>query len=214
MTTLQAVLNRANPNTDASAAQLVRLGDALAAAARTRRLTVDANVATLPNEAKAAQVLYAFAAAGTATGVLTPVDAFTTPAAGQIAVDANGNLEMAAADAITLLDVTYISVEGQVFTETVEVVANSGTLLSSKASAQLLAVNRDVGTATGPATIAARGSAPGAGSAALADDGLSVAFNAADAVTRATITYIAIPGVGDAATSVDANLRSQAPALV
>jgi hypothetical protein len=62
----------------------------------------------LPDDAKAATILKAYARAGTGTlGELTPVAANTAPTAGQVSVAADGNVLFYATDAWTSVDVEY-----------------------------------------------------------------------------------------------------------
>lgn len=209
MPSVRTVLNNGNPNSVDHAAQVAALGEALALLPRTIRAAVVSNKVVLPENAKAARILTAYGIGGT-SGYLLPlaVGSAATPSTTQISVDAQGNLVVASADALTVVIVTYHAVEGEVFQEQVTVASNVATLLGSRRAALLLSANADAGTAPGAKTPVQRPATPTAGQAAIggADDS-TIAFASADAVTLATIRYIAIPGIGQTQRlSVGANL--------
>ena len=146
--------------------------------------------------AKASLVLGGFASAGTNTGPLIGVAADATLAAGQVTTNANGDILFFATDAVTRAEIEYLTIEGDRITEQVVVASDTGALQQSKQGRQLISVTSDAGTTTGLLTNETRGVAPGAGEAALNAAGTDVLFNAADAVTLATLVYIATPGIG------------------
>jgi hypothetical protein len=67
--------------------------------------------------------------------------------------------------------------------------ANVATL--AQVARNLVSANATAGTSAGPKTILPKGTAPAAGQCSLKADGTGVTFAAADAVTAATIEYIA-----------------------
>lgn len=198
--TVKAEMSRANPNQLANMANLSKLGDGLALMARTELVTVAANVGplTIPGMA----VLACYVTAGGATGEFTVVDRNAVPGAGEVAINADGNLAFNAADAVTEAEVVYVPVEGESFTETIPVTAAGvGTLLQTRRAIQLTAATLLAPAATpGAKDLEARGTAvPGAGGAALQDGGDTVQFVAAEAgaACTATVTYLAFPGQGE-----------------
>lgn len=193
--TLRSALNESNPNKVADGLHAVLAGDALAASPAFVSGTVSANLLSLPNAQKALAVLFCFARAGGVTGQLAPISTGTTPAAGQVGISPTGNIEFAAADAITAVDVVYLPAQGEVVTETLPVVANVATPAQSKRALVLLSATALVGGSTGAKTVDFRGAAAAAGEAAVTATG-TIAFAGADAVTSAEVTYIAAPGVG------------------
>lgn len=198
MTTVRQSLNNGNPNSIATDLQMARAGEAFNLIAKTVRAAVVANVLVLPEDARALRLIAAYGI-GTASGWKTPraVGDNTAPSAGEAMINGAGNIVFNGTDAITLALVIYNPIEGEIFEDTVDVASNVATLLGGRKAAALLSVNRLVGTATGLATPVHRPTAPAAGAAAIgaADDG-TVAFQATDAVTRATIRYLAVPGIG------------------
>lgn len=211
MTTVRDILNNANPNSLAPAQQTLPLGDAIAIITRSVRAPVVSNKVTLPSTGKAKAILSAYGIGGT-SGYLTPlaVGSAATPSTGQISIDAQGNLVTASADALTAVLIEYLPVEGKVFTEQVVVASNVATLLGGRRAALLLSVNADAGTSAGAKTPVKRPATPTAGQAAIggADDS-TVVFASADAVTLATISYLAVPGQGLTQLSVGAALDVQ-----
>ena len=197
--TLKTVLDEANPNKEPSAFQIAKAGSALGVVGAFVTGTVTSNKLTLPTGQKALQVLSAFSRVGTLTGYLTPIATETTPTTGQVAVNANGDIVFAVADAVTSAEVVYQPVEGEIYTDSVAVVASSATLLQSRRALKILSVSVVTGVIPGAKTVVARGTAaPTAGNVALNAAGAAVVFNAADVVAgTALITYIATPGVGN-----------------
>lgn len=205
--TLRAVLNESNANKSPAADHQVLVGDALAIAPAFITGTVSGNVLLLPQNAKAGQVLRCWARAGGSTGNKQPAAAEATPGAGFCSVNQLGDIEFAAADAVTAVDVLYVPVEGTIVTEQVQVTASVGLFLNSKRVSQLLSVTVDTGIVLGAKVVADRASAPALGSASASAAGTGVTFNAGDVVTGlATLVYIASPGVG---TDTQASLASR-----
>lgn len=195
---LRSLLNEANPNKLPTAAQQLRLGNALGLVPRFIRAATVAHIIVLPEAAKAVRVLDCWVTAGTVNGQFSPsYDPDGVPATTTCTVNPAGNLAFLAADAVTEAEVVYLAREGTVFEDVVAVVSNSGAFLQSRKGVQLLEVEALVGTTVGvKALTAVRGATPGAGIAALNLLGTAVVFAAADAVTRARVKYIATPGVG------------------
>lgn len=199
MPTVREALNNANPNSVAHSLQLAGAGEALALLPRTIRAAVAAHKIVLPEKAKASRILSAYGM-GTTSGYKTPLAAGSAvaPSTTEVTVNAQGDIVFASADAITSAVVTYLSVEGEVFEETVDVTSNAGQALGSRRVLVLLAATRTVGGSLGVSTIVPRPGTPTAGQAAIAAaDDSKVAFAGADTVTRATIRYIAVPGIGN-----------------
>lgn len=194
--TLLSALNESNPNKVSDALRDVKAGTAFLNAPSFIDSAVSSDTIILADGNKAALGLAAFASAGGATGPLAFV-AGGAPVAGEFSVTPAGDLIFAAADAVTRAEVYFIAVQGEVFTESLEVAASSAAFSSGRKGAVLLSATITAGLALGPKTPVARGSAPAAGEAAIAADGLSVAFNVADVVAgSATVTYIVTPGSG------------------
>lgn len=198
--TVKAELSRSNPNQLANMANRAQLGDGLALSARTELVAVAADVGALT--APAMSVLACYATAGTATGEFTVVDRNAAPGAGEVAINADGNVAFNAADAVTEAELVYVAVEGESFTETVAVTAGGvGTLLQTRRAIQLTAAELIAPAVTpGAKGLEARGTAvPGAGNAALQDGGDTVQFVAAEAgvACTAVVTYLAFPGQGE-----------------
>jgi hypothetical protein len=197
MRSLREILNEGNPNKVADALRLLLMGNAIALGARFVRDTVTAHVLTLPEQGRSVNLAGdVYATQGGSTGLKAPVPG--VPAAGQYSVTPEGNILFAVADAVTEAEITYFAREGSVFEDLVDVTANVATLLGGRGAQIILAVESLAGGATGVFGVAARGSTPGAGNAAIQDVSTGVEFAAADAVTRARVRYIATPGLGDA----------------
>ena len=197
--TLQAVLNEANPNKLDPAFQKVVVGDALALIPRIFSGAVTSDTLVLPTNAKAIAILSAYATAAGTPGYRTPVAQLTALAATTCKVSPTGDILFSAGTAVTAAEVVYMSAEGQVITETVDVVASVGTLNFNRSATTLLSANVLVGATLGPIpTIVLRGTAaPSATECALSDVGNTIAFNAADVVTGSvSVSYIAFPGSG------------------
>lgn len=203
---LLAVLNEANPNKLATALQLLPAGRALNLVPKFVRAAVASDTLVLPNDGKAHAVLAATATIGGAVGHLTPVAPGAAPAAGQVNVTAKGDIAFAAADAVTEAEVTYVAIDGEVVTRTINVVAGTGIgdLNAGDVGITLLSATVDAGGATGAKTVLPRtGAAPAAGNARLDINGDRMRFAVADAVTKATITFVRVP-----TSTIDQALRS------
>jgi hypothetical protein len=182
-------------------ANIAQLGEGLALCmATTERVDVAGNVAVLTRPAMV--LLSVYVSAGGATGEFDLLERNDVPAAGDAAINAIGNVAFNAADAVTEAEVSYIPVEGEEFTETIQVTAGGlGTLLQTRHAIQLTAAELLAPAATpGAKVLVLRGTAvPGAGQAALQDGGDTVQFVAAEAGVQctATVTYLAFPGDGE-----------------
>lgn len=206
---LRAIANEGNPNKVPNVFSAGRLGNLMASCLRVLRVTVATNVATLPETAKAAALLGAYATVGTTTGQATVVAPGATPATGEAAINATGDVAFAGVDAVTEAEIVYLALaDGQVIEEVVDVATNVGTPLGSRKAAILLEAEALVGTSTGAKTVAVRGSTPGAGAAAVTDTG-TVEFAGADAVTSARIKYVAFPGDGATPNSAAVDLDTE-----
>ncbi len=174
----------------------------------------------LPDRARASSVVRATVRAGGVTGELTPAAFGATPTTGQIAVAPNGDIVTLAADAITDMDVTYVSergdVMGNVQTDSslpfytlglfFPVVSNVLTLPTSGWGARgnliLLEAEAVNATSTGKKIVVVPGNgATTAGQAKLNIAKSTVIFNGTDAVTRARVKLLIAPRV----TSTDPN---------
>lgn len=208
--TLRDVLNEANPNKVAMAEQLAKLGDTLVQGSALFYSGAvggtTAHTITLPNGRKALKILLALARTGGVTGYFTEVAPTAALATTQVQVTPTGDILFLAADAVTAADVLYIAQDGTIYTDTVPVAANVAAFAQNRRGVVLLSVNRDTGGATGAATILKRAAAPAAGQSSLKLDGTGVTFAGADAVTKATIQYIAAPGVGTAPNGIPGRL--------
>jgi hypothetical protein len=208
---LRTILNEGNPNKVGDALHALPAGSALALIPRTVRGAVVADILVLPSTAKCAVVLSAFAVAGGATGQLAPELAGATPAAGEAAPSVTGDVEFAAADAVTEAEVIYLAFEGTVFSDLISVDAGGteqGSLLQGRRAAVLLSAEALTGGAPGVDAVAARGTTPGAGEAVIAADPTLIEFAAADAVTSATVTYVAQPGAAAVGLVLDSDTQA------
>lgn len=208
--TLRTILNEGNPNKLADANRQLQMGEAMALVPRTFRGALVTNILVLPETAKCAAVLSAFATAATSEGQKVPDVAGVVPAAGEAAPNAAGDIAFNATDAVTEAEVVYLAFEGAIVEDflVVDTGTDIATFLGGRAAAVLISAEALTGSVTGAKTPAPRGGAAATTLCALTDDGLGVLFNAAtDAVLTARIRYIAQPGVGDGArVSVSANL--------
>lgn len=204
MTTVRQALANGNPNSIPALLKEGLIGQQLATITRTRFGVVASDKMVLPENAKAASIV-AIYATGTFNGWLTPlaVGSNATPTTGQVSINGAGDITFAAADAITACTVIYVPYQGDllIFEETIDVTTNFGTLLGSRRAQVLISAISVTGTLTGALTpIKRSSSAPATGQAAIAgtatNDETKIAFAVADAVTRATVRYIALPGVG------------------
>ncbi len=166
----------------------------------------------LPDRARAATVLRATVRAGGVTGELTPKLFGVTPATGEIGVAPNGDIVVLAADAITDMDVTYVSERGDVMGNVqadsslpfyslglfLPVVAGVMTLPTSGWGARgnllLLEAEAVSATVTGKKIILVPGAAPATGQARLNVAKTQVLFNSGtDVVTRARVKLLIAP---------------------
>ncbi len=213
MTSVRTSLNKANPASIAMDLQRIGFGEVLNLIPKTLRSAVTTHKITLPENAKALRILAAYGV-GTASGYKNPraVGDGTVPAVGECSINGAGDILFNIADAITLATVVYLAAEGEIFEDTIDVATNVGTLLGGRRAIALLSATRVTGGATGAATPVHRAVTPIAGQVAIsaADDAV-VAFAGADAVTRATVRYLALPGQGSTtytpiASGLDADL--------
>jgi len=201
--TVQEELTKRTINNLAELIQRAELGDGLAQCTiRMERLTTPTAHIFTPS-VKARQILRCWASAAGSTGDKTVAVPESTPGAGACAVDPNGNIEFAAADAVTVAEVLYIPVEGETITETIPVTAGGIAVFNnSRQAAQILTATLVAPAATpGAKTPVARGTAAaavGAGGCSVNDTGLGIEFLPAEAgvACTANVTYIAFPGVG------------------
>ena len=188
---LKTVLSEANPNRLPSALQLLPLGMALGIIARTVRVPVVANVAVLPEVARAKTLLNVFVSAGTVNGQFGVLAPNATPTTTNAAINAQGNVAFFATDAVTEAEITYVAVEGEIVEDSLTVASNVGLLHGGrKALVILKAFNTTSGSSA--LTVLARGSAnPAAGNTRIDTTGASLRFEGS--VTKASIRYIAEP---------------------
>lgn len=195
MRTLKDILNKGTLQLLTPAFTKAKLGTLLGLVPTSAVVVVASNIGVLPATAKARAILRAFSTAGTLTGYLTPTN-LATPTTGLIGINQNGDLLFAAADAVTEVEVTYLTHEGEIREEVITVASNSGTLLNSRRAVVLLSATSLAGTLTGALTNVARAATPTTGQAALGVTGKTVTFAAADAVTSALVKYIEYPTLG------------------
>lgn len=148
----------------------------------------------LQSSSKAMSILRATVRAGAVTGELTPQAFGATPATTQIAVAPNGDIVALAADAITDVDVTYLSAPMKELVLTLDVDPATGICLlpppaTGPGVVYLVAAEALVGTVSGEKRVLV----PGAVNPATPQARLSVAktqvnFTVADAVSKAKIT--------------------------
>lgn len=218
--TLQASLDRANPNTLPDQFRKIKIGQTLRQDVKTtrRKLNPDAaatnpeDLATLdsivlPDNAKAAFILRAYGRTGTAgTGEMTVAARHAVPTTGQVAISPAGNLVFLPADILLDVDVEYLAERGDVFeTADLPVVSDVLTLptaLTTKGVLVLLEANVKVGGVTGRKIILTPGGTPATGQAALDVAKTQVDFFAGDATSASVKVLI----VADA--DLDALLES------
>jgi len=213
--TVQAALDKANPNTLPDNLRLARIGRTLADGSYWERVAVAANIGVLAIPAKS--ILSCYASAAGAPGWMVPVINEAVPIAGQCAINPDGNIELAAADAVTEIEVIYQPVLGDLITETVAVAAGglAAAMLNGHHIAQLVTATLDAAaTLPGIKTVVARGTgAPAATTMATTFGGAGVQFAPADCVGAcgASVTYYATPGEG---TGIRAELHTDLAVLV
>lgn len=171
-------------------------------------LPVVNDVMVLPDSQKCESILGGFASVGTLTGPLLGLDPGATQIAGTVKPDADGNVLFATADAVTQAEIVYVTIEGSLVSRQLQVTINLATLPGGEKLRQILSVVSDEGGVTGTLAVALRGATPGAGFAAINAAGTRILFAAADAVTLATVSYLAMPGTGSAADGLAARLAS------
>lgn len=211
MSTVREILNVANPNNLPSALQTAKVGDALTLVNAFARGAIVANVFALPNARKAIKILSIVALSGGVTGYLILDAGDAVPAAGHASITSSGDIQVAAADAITAVEVTYVVCEGELITETIPAAASVGTFLAAKAARLLISAQIVTGVTPGTQEVidVRTTAAPAAGHAALNALGTGVVFNAANVVAGTVlVTYIAAPGVGAAGPALDTRLET------
>lgn len=194
--TLLTVLDETNPNKLASALHELPLGQALDLVPKFYRGVVASNVLVLPDGAKAAAILSCIATIGTTINYLTPLLTNATLATLQCKVNATGDIAFFATDAVTEAEVVYVTIEGEVVTRTITVVAGTGVgaLPTGDVAVLLLSATVLAGTTLGAKTVLPRAvAAPATTNVLLALNGDNIMFAVADAVTSATVTYMRIP---------------------
>jgi hypothetical protein len=157
----------------------------------------------LPDDAKALNIVRAYARTGTGTaGPLTiDADAGANPAAGHCAVSPNGDILFHGADAWTAVDVTYHPQKVDTVILTLPVVTNVATLPTTIEGMPAIyftlnEVLATTGTVTGTCVVTAPGSAPGTtGQANFNLAKTTVQFDAADAVTNCQVKVGVSPAV-------------------
>ena len=211
--TIKAELDKANPVNTPDLFRLSKVGSGLAVSARYFSDTiavVTANILTLPATAKGMQIIWCYARAAGAPGEIAVAAAETTPGAGNCARNQIGDVEFAAADAVTEAEVIYIPVEGDLVTETIPVTAGgAGTFNGTKRGLLLMSATLNApGAAPGVKIVNDRATASAAGNCALTLLGTGVTFNAADctAACTADVTYYAAPGIGNQENGLGARL--------
>lgn len=200
-------LDETNPNKVDPALHELPLGRAMNLLPKFYRGTVTAHVLTLPDGSKASAILSAFATIGTVVGYFTPIVASAALATTQCKITPTGDILFLAADAVTEAEVVYVTVEGELITRTIQVVAGTGVgaLPSTDVGVLLLSATVTAGTTLGAKTVLVRtAGAPATTEVRLAANGDNILFAVADAVTLATVTYLRVP-----ARTVDAALRTQ-----
>jgi uncharacterized membrane protein len=165
---------------------------------------VTAGILTLPESARASAILGAFVRAGSTLGPKSPtVPAATAsgiPATTTVTTSPEGHVSFnVATDAVTDAEVTYVAEEGDVIEEVIPVVPGTGvgTPLAGRNIKRLLAATAITGGVVGACTVDQRGFAVATTKHAAASVLGLAQFLAADAVTSATIRYIATPGIGN-----------------
>lgn len=206
---LRAALNESNPNKLPSAGQAVLLGDALSISTATIAGVVTAETLALPLDAKCLQVVSCFVTSGIATGYFVPAALGAAPAVGEVGVSPAGDIVFNIADVVTAVEVVYLPIEGDAFTETLPVASSAALIPQSKSGYMLVSCDLVTGLAPGVKTPVLRGSAPAAGEAAISTDGLQIDFNVADVIDGScVVTYLAFPGTGASTPALTARLES------
>lgn len=170
----------------------------------------------LPDHAKAAFIERAWVRTGTtlpANGELAVQTPMTTPQTTQIAITPSGDIGVLAADALTLVDVQYTPIRGDVYELTLPVSTGILTLPAALTGTSagvtlLMEAEAITGTVTGKKIVLAPvifSSLPAAGRACLSLDRTQVLFNnTTDAVATARVKFLVRPAV-DANAILEAN---------
>lgn len=205
--TLKDVIASCDPNTLFDALRALGMDSIIATQRTTLRMKVPAtnaqNLATVlaikpPDYSKASVIARAYARAGGVTGELTIAAANATPSTGQIAVSPNGDIVTLGTDAITLMDVEYAPLKGDVLLlENLPVTTNAISLaavvpaLVTLGVVILLEANVITGTVTGQKIILAPSASTAAtGQARLDVAKTSIKFASADAAATATVKLL------------------------
>ncbi len=211
--TTRASLDITNPNTLADHLRVIALGSLLAGQMpQVRRnvnpdalgvspyslATLDAVV--LPAHAKASVILRATVRAGVGgTGEYTCDPFGTTPGGADVAVSPSGDIVFLGTDVVTDVDLVYIPERGDVVEAVFPVAADVLTLpasLVTRGVVLLAEVEALEGGAVGNKIVLIPGAGPAAGQAALGIAKGTVAFAAADAVTRARVKLVVTAAEG------------------
>jgi hypothetical protein len=200
---LKSVLNDPNPNQLADLLRATKVGTLLNNGLVQVRVPVASDLTSLPEQLRAAQVIFAYATAGTTAGVKA-VQAFgATPTTGQCAVNLNGQVVFAAADAVTEVELIIAPYSGDLIEEVVFLNASGvGTLQGGKTAKLLLSGTVTSGSSAGLKTNIARAGTPSAAQVCLSAAGNTVLFNVAAANSTALIRYIASAGVDESASEL------------
>lgn len=185
---LKIAANEGDTNKLGPVAQAVGMGNALIISSMSTRSAVTASKITLPDNAKALNLVRVFATAGAVTGVMTPV--VGTPATTQVSIDVLGNIVFFATDAVTAAEVSYDVMEGDVITTNVTADATGLALVGGSGQARLLLSATAAGASR---VVLARGATPAVTDAAIVLAGTGVKFNVADAGKACVITFIEFP---------------------
>lgn len=207
-------LNEANPNKTDTFLNLARSGSLMSQVVRFIKGTVAAGILTLPENARAGQIIAATVTAGVTLGPKTPVVPAATasgiPATTNVTVSPEGHVSFnVATDAPTSAEVMYAPEEGDVVSDVIPVVPGTGVgvPLAGRNIRRLLEATAVTGGVVGACIVDQRGFAVATTKhAAGSITGAAVQFLAADAVTSALIKYIATPGVGTAKAALGTNL--------
>ncbi len=218
MPTITDLLNQANPNKIDTGLQVLPLGDAMnLLPKRFRGVPVAAtDILVLPNNAKCAVLLGGFILSGAVTGQIIPQQPNAVVGTTLFAApNAAGDILLLAADAPTLVEVTYITDDGVLIeAQTVAVLASGVAQLPNGVKAnRLISCTQVGGTVAGDKTIMPRGTAPATTEAEVSATG-TITLLAADvgaAGAQALLTYVAEPGVGSTRVAVAAKLREDSP---
>ncbi len=182
-----------------------------AAAAANPYLSATPLSITLPDDAKAAQIISAYARAGTGTKGPLTVSTSQTPAAGSVGISNSGDLILNETDAFTSVDITYTPERQECVEVTVPCIAASGVAaipayLTARGVVTLMEAEILVGTLTGAKIVTApAATAPATTIARLNFAKTSVFFAVADAATSVRLKL----GV---ASATDANAVLEAAA--